>query len=83
MSSSDVQGDPVEAGSESATREQKIDGIVQQVSADMVVWDESRPAKLVKQRLTESGIPFTEDEIPPLVERIRASVVVDRAPHAE
>ena len=78
MSSSDVQGEPVEAGSESATRQQKIDGIVEQVAADMVVWDESRPTKLLRERLTESGIPFTDDELPALVERIRALVVVDR-----
>jgi len=78
MSSSDVQGDPVEAGSESATRQQKIDGIVQQVSADIVLWDESDPTKLLRERLTESGISFTDDEIPPLVDRIRGSITVDR-----
>lgn len=55
--------EPVQDGSNDATREQKIAGLARQVAADLVLHPEQNLLTDLVQRLSDAGITVDEDEL--------------------
>lgn len=54
---------PIEEGATEATREEKIRGILAQVQHDMDAGHAHDQEDLLRQRLSESGIDVTEEQL--------------------
>jgi hypothetical protein len=55
--------EPVQDGSNDATREQKIAGLARQLAADLVLHPEQNLLTDLVQRLSDAGITVDEDEL--------------------
>ncbi|MFP7762261.1 hypothetical protein [Marisediminicola sp. LYQ134] len=64
------QNHPIEDGSESASHEERLDGIVEQVTQDVRLGHTDDAAAELRQRLGDSGIELADSDFDRLVERI-------------
>jgi hypothetical protein len=61
---------PVEDGSDDADENSRIDGIVEQVRQDIAIGNADDATALLRQRLDNAGIGFTEAELERLTARV-------------
>lgn len=64
---SDFQDDPVEEGAGEATDSERIDGVLEQVRADIALGQIDDPRAALADRLAEAGISVDADELAGLV----------------
>lgn len=58
-----TQDEPVMSGSDEAGRDEKVRGIVEQLTADMQLRPQEDSEKLLKQRLDDAGIASDDAEV--------------------
>ena len=63
---------PIQHGSNDATLDQKLDGLVAQVRVDYLQGTATDVAAVLQQRLIDSGIELDADAIAALAERVTA-----------
>jgi hypothetical protein len=63
---------PEQEGALDATVNEKVDGLVEQIRADIARGDAEDAATILNQRLGDSGIQVTEEEFRALLTRIGA-----------
>ncbi|WP_168627796.1 MULTISPECIES: hypothetical protein [unclassified Cryobacterium] len=63
---------PEQEGALDATVNEKVDGLVEQIRADIASGDAEDAASILSQRLGDSGIQVTEEEFRALLTRIGA-----------
>lgn len=64
------QTEPIEDGSGDASREARIDGIVEQVRQDLVLGHADGAHSVLRERLENALISVNDDEFAALVERL-------------
>ncbi|MDR6973203.1 hypothetical protein [Leifsonia shinshuensis] len=65
------QDEPIMQGATDASDQSKVAGIVEQVRADMQLRGSEDSERLLKQRLSETGIELPQEEISRLVQEIQ------------
>jgi superfamily II helicase len=68
----DMRQDPVEDGALEATDDERIDGIVEQVRADILVGTQSDVESLLRQRLDDAAVVVTDDQFVRLLGLVNA-----------
>lgn len=58
---------PVEEGSDDATNEERVDGVLAQMRADITIGHVDDVRSALAQRLADAGIPVDADELDGLV----------------
>jgi hypothetical protein len=58
-----TQDEPVMSGSDEASRDEKVRGIVEQLTADMQLRPQEDSEKLLKQRFDDAGIAYDDAEV--------------------
>ena len=64
------QDTPVENGSNDATDNEKIDGIIEQVRGDVTIGDPQDPREILAQRLADAGLVVSEAEFERLAAKL-------------
>ena len=63
----DTQNEPIEEGSDDASRAQKIDGVVEQVRGDLGLGHVDDVRVMVRQRLEDAGLPSSDEDVEAVV----------------
>jgi hypothetical protein len=58
----DTQNEPIQSGSDDADRQQKIDGILDQVRSDVQLGNSGDAEQLLRERLADAGLSLDEAE---------------------
>ncbi|WP_173923455.1 hypothetical protein [Agromyces sp. Marseille-P2726] len=58
-----TQDAPIEDGHDEATDDQRLEGVIQQVRADVALGNVDGTREMVRQRLSEAGMPASENDI--------------------
>lgn len=66
----DTQRFPEQDGSLDATDEQRREGLIEQIQADIADGHVSDPAQMLRERLDESGIVVSDEEFLELLARL-------------
>ncbi|MFP3466896.1 hypothetical protein [Leifsonia sp. SIMBA_070] len=72
--------EPVLDGSERASEDVRLRGIVTQVRADSALHSEEEPERLLRTRLRDAGITISEDQMQGLLDDVKADATTDIAP---
>lgn len=70
MSNEQEQDEPIQQGSGDASQDDKVTGILSQVSADLELRPEEDGFALLTLRLSDAGIPLDGDQILALADRL-------------
>ena len=71
---SNTQDAPIEDGSDDATNEQAVQGILEQVRADIGMGHtHESPAELLRERFTQSGVQVSEERLSALAAELQGA----------
>ncbi|MCD2441539.1 hypothetical protein LQ757_04525 [Agromyces sp. SYSU K20354] len=59
----DTQDAPIEDGHDDATDDQRLEGVIQQVRGDVAIGNVDDVRTMVRQRLSEAGLPALENDV--------------------
>ena len=66
------QNEPIEEGSDDASRSQKLEGVVAQVRGDLDLGHVDDVRVMVRQRLEDAGLPSSDEDVEAVVSAVGA-----------
>ena len=68
----ELQNEPIEEGSDDASRSQKLEGVVAQVRGDLDLGHGDDVRVMVRQRLEAAGLPSSDEDVEAVISAVGA-----------
>ena len=66
----DTHNEPIQDGHDDASDAQKLEGVIEQVRSDVVLGHVDDVRKMVRQRLEDTGLPASENDVDAVVSAV-------------